>query len=91
MLKDVISMIQQDNPQLHISAVIPTMQDRTVLSRDTVDQLEAGFQGRVLSAVPRRVAIGEAHAEGVDIYVSSPGSDAAQAYLTITEELMNNG
>jgi chromosome partitioning protein len=91
MLKDVISMIQQDNPGLHISGVIPTMQDRTVLSRDTVDQLEAGFQGRVLGTVPRRVAVGEAHAEGVDIYVSSPGSDAAQAYLQITEELMANG
>ena len=91
MLKDVISMIQQDNPALHISGVIPTMQDRTVLSRDTVDQLEAGFEGRVLSAVPRRVAVGEAHAEGVDIYVSSPGSDASEAYLQITEELMNYG
>ena len=91
MLRDVISMIQQDNPDLHISGVIPTMQDRTVLSRDTVDQLEAGFGGRVLSPIPRRVAVGEAHAEGVDIYVSSPGSDAAQAYLQITQELMNYG
>jgi chromosome partitioning protein len=91
MLRDVISMIQQDNQELHISGVIPTMQDRTVLSRDTVDQLEAGFRGLVLPAVPRRVAVGEAHAEGNDIYVSSPGSEAAEAYLQITQELMNHG
>lgn len=91
MLRDVISMIQQDNPNLHISGVIPTMQDRTVLSRDTIDQLEGGFRGRVLPAVPRRVAVGEAHAEGRDIYTSSPDSDAASAYLQITQELMNHG
>jgi chromosome partitioning protein len=91
MLRDVISMIQQDNRALHISGVIPTMQDRTVLSRDTVDQLEAGFRGLVLPTVPRRVAVGEAHAEGNDIYVSSPGSEAAEAYLQITQELMNHG
>jgi chromosome partitioning protein len=91
MLRDVISMIQQDNRGLHISGVIPTMQDRTVLSRDTVDQLEGGFQGLVLPAVPRRVAVGEAHAEGHDIYLSAPGSDAAEAYLQITRELMNHG
>jgi chromosome partitioning protein len=90
MLRDVISMIQQDNRELHISGVIPTMQDRTVLSRDTVDQLEAGFRGLVLPGVPRRVAVGEAHAEGNDIYVSSPGSEAAEAYLQITQELMKH-
>ncbi|MFZ0548246.1 MAG: hypothetical protein WAM60_22560, partial [Candidatus Promineifilaceae bacterium] len=76
---------------LHISGVIPTMQDRTVLSRDTIDQLEAGFRGLVLPPVPRRVAVGEAHAEGNDIYVSSPGSEAAEAYLQITQELINHG
>jgi chromosome partitioning protein len=91
MLRDVIGMIQQDNRDLHISGVIPTMQDRTVLSRDTIDQLEAGFRGLVMSPVPRRVAVGEAHAEGVDIYVSSPGSDAAESYMRITQELMNHG
>jgi len=41
--------------------------------------------------VPRRVAIGEAHAEGLDIYVSAPNSDTALAYLQITRELMNHG
>jgi len=91
MLKDVIRMIQEDNEALHISGVIPTMQDRTVLSRDTVDQLEVDFEGLVLSPVPRRVAIGEAHAEGLDIYVSAPNSDTALAYLQITRELMNHG
>jgi chromosome partitioning protein len=91
MLRDVISMIQQDNRVLRISGVIPTMQDRTVLSRDTIDQLEAGFRGLVLPAVPRRVAVGEAHAEGTDIYVSAPGSEAAVAYMQITQELMKDG
>lgn len=91
MLKDVIQMVQEDNSGLHISGVIPTMQDRTVLSRDTIDQLEADFTGLVMASVPRRVAIGEAHAEGMDIYVSAPNSDTAEAYLQITQELMNHG
>lgn len=88
MLKDIIGMIQEDNTALRIGGVVPTMQDRTVLSRDTVEQLEAGFAGLVLPSVPRRVAVGEAHAEGVDVYVSSPDSDAAEAYLAITQALM---
>lgn len=91
MLRDIISMIQEDNQALRIGGVIPTMQDRTVLSRDTVAQLEVGFGGLVMAPVPRRVAVGEAHAEGVDIFVSAPDSDAAQAYLVITQELMNHG
>ncbi|MFQ5419020.1 MAG: ParA family protein [Anaerolineae bacterium] len=91
MLRDIIRMIQEDNSALRIGGVIPTMQDRTVLSRDTIDQLEAGFTGLVLPPVPRRVAVGEAHAEGVDIFVSAPDSDAAAAYLQITQELMNHG
>jgi chromosome partitioning protein len=90
MLKDIIHMIQEDNTVLRIAGVIPTMQDRTVLSRDTVDQLVAGFGDLVLEPVPRRVAVGEAHAEGVDLYISAPDSDAAEAYLTITRKLMNH-
>lgn len=91
MLKDIIHMVQEDNRHLRISGVIPTMQDRTVLSRDTVSQLTAGFEGLVMMPVPRRVAVGEAHAEGVDIFISAPDSDAAAAYLQITQELMAHG
>lgn len=90
MLKDIVQMIQEDNGALRIGGVVPTMQDRTVLSRDTVDQLEAGFGGLVLTPVPRRVAVGEAHAEGLDLYISAPDSDAAEAYLEITRKLMNH-
>ena len=90
MLKDIIYMIQADNTGLRIGGVIPTMNDRTVLARDTQAQLEDGFGGLVLQPVPRRVAVGEAHAEGIDLYLSAPDSDAAEAYLEITRRLMNH-
>ena len=91
MLKDIIQMVQRGNNQLKIGGVIPTMQDRTNLARDTIKQLDGLFEGLILPAVPRRVAAGEAHSMFSDIHAVSPNSPVATAYAEITEELMRRG
>jgi chromosome partitioning protein len=91
LLRRTISMVQRANPELRITGVFQTLADRTVLSRDTETQLEATFGDLVLPTIPRRVAIGEAHAEGRDIFDYSPNSDGAAAYAALVQEVWQRG
>ena len=57
----------------------------------TQQELADAFGGRLLPAIPRRVAIGEAHAAGQDIFAYDAGSDGAQAYEELIREIVNRG
>jgi cellulose biosynthesis protein BcsQ len=76
---------------LHISGVLPTMSDRTVLARDTLAKLSEGFGDLVLPEIPRRVVFGEAHAAGVDIFGYEPDGEMAQLYADLVREVMARG
>lgn len=88
LLNETIQMVQDGNPRLRLSGVLPTMQDRTNLSRDTLDSLRELYGALVLPAIPRRVAVGEANAFEEDIYLTAGGSAAALAYEAVVKELM---
>lgn len=90
-LHSTISKIQRVNQDLHVTGVLPTMVDRTVLARDTREQLTKSFGGTVLPDIPRRVVIGEAHAAGMDIFGYEPNGDMAQAFAAVVEEVMARG
>lgn len=91
LLNQTIRMVQQANPALNILGVVPTLSDRTALSRDTQQELEATFGNRLLPSIPRRVAYGEAHASGQDIFAYDMNGDGAQAYATLLKEIMQRG
>ena len=91
LLNRTIEMVRQANPTLRIMGVIPALQDRTALARDTEDQLSEAFDSLLMPAIPRRVAIGEAHAAGMDIFAYQPGSDSAAAFQQLVEEVMRRG
>lgn len=91
LLQKTIAMVRQANPSLEIAGVVPTLLDRTALARDTKEELEAAFGTRLLSPIPRRVAIGEAHAAGQDIFTYDAGSDGAKAYAALLQEIMDRG
>ncbi len=91
LLQRTISMVRRANPRLQVLGVAPTLLDRTALARDTQQELADAFGGRLLPAIPRRVAIGEAHAEGQDIFAYDAGSDGAQAYAALIKEIVNRG
>ncbi len=84
-----VEMVRQSNTDLQILGVVPTFADRTVLSRDSRAQLEQEFGDRLLPAIPRRVALGEANAAGQDIFAYAPRSEAAKAYARLTREVMS--
>lgn len=91
LLNETIGMVQAANPNLKISGIVPTMSDRTVLGRETHEQLSSTYPDLVLPAIPRRVAYGEAHASGSDIFTFAPESDAAQAYINLVKEVIKRG
>jgi chromosome partitioning protein len=91
LLQRTIEMIQKVNPALRISGVIPTMLDRTALTRDTQEQLAQSFGALLLPPIPRRVAIGEAHATGQDIFSYEGRGESARAYAVLIKEVMRRG
>ena len=93
LLNEAIRKVQRPrlNPYLHITAVLPTRITRTNLSDETINSLERNFPNLVLPPIPERVAIGEAHAVGEDIFTYKPDSDVAQAYAQVVKALMQRG
>jgi chromosome partitioning protein len=91
LLRRTIQMVSQANTRLHISGVIPTLADRTALSRDTQEELASEFGKLLLPAIPRRVAIGEAHAAGVDIFAYDQQGDSRAAYAELVAEVIHRG
>ncbi len=88
LLNETIQMVRGGNPRLRLSGVLPTMQDRTNLSRDTLAALQELYGALLLPAIPRRVAVGEANAFEEDIYLTAGTSSAALAYEAVVKELM---
>lgn len=80
LLQSTIAQAQEANPRLHIAGILPNMTNNTRLSKETVEALAAHFGDRILPSVPSRVAIGEAHSSGGDIFAYAPETDGAAAY-----------
>jgi chromosome partitioning protein len=91
LLQRTINMVRQANPDLKIGGVVPTLLDRTALARDTQLELQQAFGTQLLPAIPRRVAIGEAHAAGKDIFAYASTSDGAEAYAALLQEILHRG
>lgn len=91
LLHQTITDLQAINHGLKLLGVLPTLQDRTNESRETVETLEEAFPDHLLPAIPRRVAVKEAHGSGMDIFGYFPTNDAAFAYMSLTEEVEKRG
>jgi chromosome partitioning protein len=91
LLNRTIEMVRRSNPGLQILGIVPTLQDRTALARETIEQLEQTFNDVVLPPIPRRVAIGEAHAAGQDIFLYDANGDSAEAFSHLLQEVINRG
>lgn len=76
------------NPLLRLAAILPIKTDNTNLSRNTISELQHHFGDLVLPEVRQRVAIGEAHAAGQDVFTYSPGSDSAAMFEKVVDILL---
>lgn len=90
LLQRTIEQAREANPRLRISGILPNAVGRTRLATETMAALKAHFGDLVLPAIPNRVAIGEAHSSGGDIFSYSPNSAASTAYLEAVQMLLGD-
>jgi chromosome partitioning protein len=91
LLQQTIDDVAQIN-DLKLAGVIPTMQDRTIESRETMDVLQQMFGERVLPSIPDRVAIRNAHTSQMDIFgyaTDAASKDAVNAFVALVQEVRN--
>jgi chromosome partitioning protein len=89
LLQDTIKDVAKING-LKMLGAVPNMVDRTVEARETVEALEQIFGDRILPAIPRRVAIRNAHAAQTDIFGFDTG-DGAEAFAAVAREVVSRG
>ena len=91
LLHKTIDTIKAANSELHVIGLLPLRMNRTNLAVSTLGELKSRFGDLVLPPIPERIAIGEAHARGQDIFLYAADSDGAAAYTTLVNEVLNRG
>lgn len=86
LLQKTINDVAKIN-SIELFGVVPTLQDRTIESRETMAALKQMFGKRVLPAIPSRVAIRNAHAAQTDIFGYPGAGDAALAFARLANEV----
>ena len=89
LLHDTILNVARVN-QLKVLGVVPTMINRTVEARETIEALEQMFGDKIFPMIPSRVAIRNAHAAQTDIFGYEPG-EAAEAFTALAREVVTRG
>ena len=93
-LLSVVKLVRQRlNPLLEIEGVLLTMYDgRTLLARQVEDEARRYFGTQVFQTViPRNVKLSEAPSHGKPIIYYDIGCSGADAYLRLTQELLEHG
>ncbi len=90
MLKDTITDVAKVNG-VRILGAIPTLQDRTNESKETLEALHQIFGKNVFPAIPRRVAFRDAHSAQIDIFGYIGAGEAAVAAMELVKEVERRG
>ena len=93
-LLSVVKLVRQKlNPRLDIEGVLLTMYDsRTLLTRRVEEEARRYFGPTVYQTViPRNIKLGEAPSHGQPIIHYDIGSSGADAYLRLTQEVLEYG
>ncbi len=95
LIKTISKVKRQINPNLAIEGILLTMVDnRTNYARDITELLieNYGNQVRIFqNSIPMSVRAAEISAEGVSIYQHDPKGKVADAYQSLTKEVLGNG
>ena len=94
LLQTVNKVKRQINPKLRIEGILLTMVDlRTNFAKEisTLIRDTYGSKLKVYDAdIPRSVRAAEISAEGVSIFKHDPGGKVAEAYRSLTKEVLQN-
>ena len=90
LLRTVDLVRQSLNPRLGIEGVLLTMYDgRNNLKRQVAEEIRKYLPGKVFQTViPRNVTLAEAPSHGAPVILYDVASTGAQAYLSLTKELL---
>ena len=93
LLKTVARVKRQLNPDLEVDGILLTMVDqRTTLSKGIGDLIRRTYGGRVFnSEIPRSIRAAEISVENKSIFEHDRSGKAAQAYESLTREVLNIG
>ena len=94
LLQTVNKVKRQINPKLRIEGILLTMMDyRTNFAKEISALIRDTYGGRLKvydADIPRSVRAAEISAEGVSIFKHAPGGKVAEAYQSLTKEVMVN-
>lgn len=94
LIKTIGKVKRRLNPKLKIEGILLTMVDsRTNYARDVSQLLELNYGSKVKifrSGIPFSVRAAEISAEGVSIYRHDPNGKVANAYRSLTEEVLGS-
>ncbi|WP_314863727.1 ParA family protein [Stomatobaculum longum] len=94
LLQTVNKVKRQINPKLRIEGILLTMVDyRTNFAKEISTLIRDTYGGRLKvydADIPRSVRAAEISAEGVSIFKHDPGGKVAEAYQSLTKEVMVN-
>jgi len=91
LLKTISHIRRRINTHLNISGILMTMvNERTNDARDIIDSVKKayGAQIHIYTSIPRSVKISEVSKLGMSIYAYAPSSKVAEAYDTLTNEVL---
>ena len=92
LLQTVNKVKRQINPKLHVEGILLTMVDaRTNFAREISQLIRETYGGKLHvydTDIPRSVRAAEISAEGCSIYRHDPGGKVAEAYQSLTKEVL---
>ena len=96
MIEPVLNFVEeakQENDKLRVSAIIPTMFDaRTSLSEGVLDAARKQYKGLITDTIiPANIRIADAPIAGLAVREHDSKSTGAEAYTTLTKELIARG
>ncbi len=93
-LLSTVQLVQEQlNDRLRIEGLVLTMYDsRTNLAEQVVEEVKTHFSNMVYATkIPRNVRLSEAPSFGKPIFAYAASSKGAQAYMSLAEEVVENG
>jgi chromosome partitioning protein len=94
LLNTINKVRRQINPKLRIEGILLTMVDaRTNDAKDISQLIRDTYGGKIKvygTDIPRSVRAAEISAEGKSIFAHDPKGKVAEAYQTLTKEVMHN-
>lgn len=94
LLHTVSKVKRQINPKLRVEGILLTMVDsRTNYAKEISTLIRETYGGRLKvfdSDIPRSVRAAEISAEGISIFKHDPGGKVANAYKSLTKEVIEN-